>query len=46
MSDVGPLQSLGQVSTSESGEVFRDFIRGNVREMICDVMACRSNAAL
>ena len=39
MNEVSLLQSLGQVSTSQSGEVFRDFLRGQVREMICEVMA-------
>ncbi|EMI44879.1 hypothetical protein RRSWK_02612, partial [Rhodopirellula sp. SWK7] len=39
MNEVSLLQSLGQVSASETGEVFRDFIRGHVREMISEVMA-------
>jgi putative transposase len=33
------LQSLGQVSASDAGDVFRDHLRGAVRQMICDVMA-------
>ena len=33
------LHQLGQVSPSEAGEVFRDFLRGSVRSMICEVMA-------
>jgi len=33
------LQLLGQVSTGEASEIFRDYLRGCVREMICDVMA-------
>ncbi|WP_146458909.1 IS256 family transposase [Rubripirellula tenax] len=33
------LESLGQVSAAETGQVFRDFLRGHVREMICEVMA-------
>ena len=33
------LQSLGQVSASEAGGVFRDHLRGAVRQMICAVMA-------
>jgi transposase-like protein len=33
------LQSLGQVSASQTAEIFRDFLRGHVREMICEVMA-------
>ncbi len=39
MKEVTLLQSLGQVSASETGQVFRDFLRGHVREMICEVMA-------
>ncbi len=39
MNEVTLLQTLGQVSASETGEVFRDFLRGHVREMICEVMA-------
>ena len=39
MNEVSLLESLGQVSASETGQVFRDFLRGHVREMICEVMA-------
>ncbi len=39
MNEVSLLQSLGQVSASETGEVFRTFLRGHVRQMICEVMA-------
>ncbi|MCM2373862.1 IS256 family transposase [Aporhodopirellula aestuarii] len=39
MNEVNLLESLGQVSASETGQVFRDFLRGHVREMICEVMA-------
>ncbi len=39
MNEVSLLQSLGQVSASETGQVFRDFLRGHVREMISEVMA-------
>jgi hypothetical protein len=39
MNEVSLLQSFGQVSASETGQVFRDFPRGHVREMICEVMA-------
>lgn len=39
MNEVSLLQSLGQVSASETGEVFRAFLRGHVRQMICEVMA-------
>ena len=38
MNEVSLLQTLGQVSASETGKVFRDFLRGQVREMICEVM--------
>lgn len=33
------LESLGQVSASQTGQVFRDFLSGHVREMICEFMA-------
>jgi len=39
MNEVSLLESLGQVSASETGGIFRDFLRGHVREMICEVMA-------
>ena len=39
MNEVSLLESLGQVSSSQTGQVFRDFLRGHVREMICEVMA-------
>jgi transposase-like protein len=39
MNEVSLLQSLGQVSASETGEIFRAFLRGHVRQMICEVMA-------
>jgi len=39
MNEVSLLQSLGQVSASETGQVFRDFLRGHVRQMISEVMA-------
>ena len=39
MNEVTLLQSLGQVSASETGQIFREFLRGHVREMICEVMA-------
>lgn len=32
-------ETLGQVSSSEAGEIFRNFLRGSVRQMICEVMA-------
>ncbi|MDB4645266.1 IS256 family transposase, partial [Rubripirellula sp.] len=39
MNEANLLECLGQVSASETGQVFRDFLRGHVREMICEVMA-------
>ncbi|EKK02390.1 hypothetical protein RBSH_02291, partial [Rhodopirellula baltica SH28] len=39
MNEASLLESLGQVSAAETGQVFRDFLRGHVREMICEVMA-------
>ncbi len=39
MNEVNLLESLGQVSSSQTGQVLRDFLRGQVREMICEVMA-------
>ncbi len=39
MSESNLLQSLGQVSSAEAGAIFRDHLRGCVREMICEVMA-------
>lgn len=33
------LRQLGQVSASEVGEVFRDFVRGQVRVLVSEVMA-------
>jgi putative transposase len=33
------LRLLGQVSACEAAEIFRDHLRGCVREMICEVMA-------
>ncbi len=39
MNEVSLLESLGQVSSAQTGQVFRDFLRGHVREMICEVMA-------
>jgi putative transposase len=39
MNEVSLLQSLGQVSSSQTGQAYRDFLRGQAREMICEVMA-------
>ena len=32
-------ESLGQVSSTDAGRIFRDHLRGCVRQMICEVMA-------
>jgi len=32
-------ETLGQVSSSDAGQIFRDHLRGCVRQMICEVMA-------
>ena len=37
--DCNLFQTLGQVSSDEVGQVFRDHIRGCVRQMITEVMA-------
>ena len=39
MNEDNLLQTLGQVSSAEAGQVFRDYLRGHVREMISEVMA-------
>jgi transposase-like protein len=39
MDESNLLQALGQVSTGEASEIFRDYLRGCVRKMICEVMA-------
>lgn len=39
MDEHNVLQLLGKVSKAESGQVFRDYLRGAVRTMICEVMA-------
>ena len=39
MDQLSVYQLLGQVSGSEAGQVFRDFLPGSVRKMICEVMA-------
>ena len=43
MHDCNVFKTLGQVSASEAGVVFRDFLRGSVRQMICEVMAAEVN---
>ena len=37
--DCNLYQTLGQVSSDEVGQIFREHIRGCVREMISEVMA-------
>lgn len=39
MDDFNLYQTLGQVSSVEAAAIFRDFLRGSVRQMICDAMA-------
>jgi len=39
MDESSLLQLLGQVSAGDAAEIFRDHLRGCVREMICQVMA-------
>ena len=36
-------ETLGQVSSTDAGQIFRDHLRGCVRQMICDVMAAEVN---
>lgn len=37
--DCNLYQTLGQVSSGDAATIFRDFLRGSVRQMICEVMA-------
>ncbi len=39
MDECNLIETLGQVSSSEAGAIFRDFVRGGVRQMICEAMA-------
>ena len=39
MDDLNLAEALGQVSASEAGVIFHNFLRGGVRQMICEVMA-------
>ena len=39
------LRELGQVSSSEAGAVFREYLRGCVREMLSDVMAAGTESS-
>ncbi len=43
MDDLTLIETLGQVSSSEAGSIFRNFLRGGVRQMICEVMAAEVN---
>jgi len=43
MNESSLLQSLGQVPLSDAANVFRDHLRGAVRQMITDVMAQEVN---
>ena len=38
MDDFNLDETLGQVSSSEAGVIFRKFLRGSVQHMICEVM--------
>ena len=38
MYDSNIIETHGQVSSSEAGTIFRNFLPGSVRQMICDVM--------
>ena len=42
--DLNLIEALGQVSASEAGVIFRNFLRGAVRQMICEVMAAEVTA--
>ena len=37
------IETLGQAPSSDAGGIFRDYLRGCVREMICEVMAAEVN---
>ena len=39
MNEISLLELLGQVSSKYTGQVFRDFLQGHVRELISEVMA-------
>lgn len=43
MDDLNLIERLGQVSSREAGIIFRNFLRGGVRQMICEVMAAEVN---
>ncbi|QDT60716.1 hypothetical protein SV7mr_32420 [Stieleria bergensis] len=42
LNEVNLIESLGQVPASETVRVFRDFLRGHVREMSCEVWPLKS----
>lgn len=39
MNDCNLYQTLGQVSSGDAAKIFRDFLRGSIRHLICEVMA-------
>ena len=39
MDDSNLIETLGQVSSGEAGSIFRDFLRGGVRQLLCELMA-------
>ena len=39
MDDGNIFETLGQVSSGKAGSIFRNFLRGSVRQMISEVMA-------
>ncbi|QDV25279.1 Transposase, Mutator family [Aureliella helgolandensis] len=41
MTESSLLRELGQVSNAEVGEVFREFLRGSIVKMACEVMAAK-----
>ena len=43
MDDCNIFDALGQVSSSEAGTIFRNFLRGSVRHLIVDVMPAKVN---
>lgn len=43
MDDCSIFETLGQVSGSVAGDIFRNFLRGSVRQLICEVMAAEVN---
>jgi putative transposase len=39
MNDCNLYQTLGQVSSGDAAKIFREFLRGSIRHLICEVMA-------